>query len=203
MLLCNDLTRPHAAEPGPNYKPLFKSGLHLESEIGAVRILTSSCLRRSIQQQCGGAMHQRGVRGGGVHAPDQGDALGKSFQGWKWWCATGVPGMVLAKPAYPSQAGWICVWGHHGRVTPPSTSHRLAMGRQRGLMVRAGKSSSLTNSEGGLATCPLGGTGFPRVLGSHCPTTFPHPCSREGIFWAISSKVVAWSPMTGVHPACL
>lgn len=28
----------------------------------------------------------------------------------------------------------------------------------------------------------LGGTGLPRVLGSHPPTTFPHPCSGEGIF---------------------
>lgn len=85
VLLCNDLTRPHAAEPGPNYKPLFKSGLHLESKIGAVGILTSSCRRHSIQQRRGGAVHRHrgGVRGGGVHAPDQGVALGKSFQGWR------------------------------------------------------------------------------------------------------------------------
>lgn len=58
VLLCNDLTRPHAAEPGPNYKPLFKSILRLETEIGAVRILTSSCRRCSIQQQCAGAVHR-------------------------------------------------------------------------------------------------------------------------------------------------
>lgn len=180
MLLCNDLTRPHAAEPGPNYKPLFKSGLRLESEIGAVRILTSSCRRHGIQQQYRGtARWRRGVVwGGGERAPDQGDDLGKSFQGWRWWCATSVPGMVLAKPAYPSQAGWICAWGHHGH-RHPSTRHHLDMRRQRGLMVRAGKRSSVTNSEGGLGAYPLGGTGLPRVLRSHPPTTFPHPCSRE------------------------
>jgi len=85
VLLCNDLTRPHAAEPRPNYKPLFKSSLRLESEIGAVRILTSSCQRHSIQQRLRGATHRhrQGVQGGGVCAPDQGDVLGKSFQGWR------------------------------------------------------------------------------------------------------------------------
>lgn len=204
VLLCNDLTRPHAAEPGPNYKPLFKSGLRLGSEIGAVGILTSSCRRRGIQQRRrGAACWRRDVQGGEVHAPDPGDALGKGFQRWGCWCATSVPGMALAKPVYPSQAGWICVWGHHGCVTPPlPPGITQPWGGSVVLWLEQARTILLLTLKVALGLVPWVAQSFPGCWGVTFPPPFLIPAVGRRFFGQSAAKWLCGLPRLAFIQHC-
>lgn len=97
-------------------------------------------------------------------------ALGKTFQ---VGCVNAVPSVVWVKPVYPSQDGWIYL-GMPKMCHPPS--QLLWLEQERAVLSPTLKVRSVPWVSQGVPGCP-------RVMESHNPITFLHPCCREGIFW--------------------